>query len=127
MDQSSFWTLGTAEAAGETAQAAHGFPGIRRNDSVRTVPRVHLGNVGYIVSIAATQPMGGKPLVVSSSVASFPRLVRRRWHLSLRMRLALLVLVSLLPILVFSLVTGYQDYTHAVDRTGREPWHRRVV
>jgi hypothetical protein len=45
MDQRSFWTVGTAEAAGETAQAAHGFPGTWRNASVRTVPRVHLGNV----------------------------------------------------------------------------------
>jgi len=27
MDQGSFWTLGTAEAAGETAQATHGFSG----------------------------------------------------------------------------------------------------
>lgn len=46
MDQGSFWTLGTAEAAGETAQATHGFPGTRQNDSVRVIPRVHLGNVG---------------------------------------------------------------------------------
>jgi hypothetical protein len=44
-DQSSFWTLGTAEAAGETAQAAHGFPGTQQNDSVCAVIRVHPGNV----------------------------------------------------------------------------------
>ena len=37
------------EAAGETAQAAHGFPGTWRNASVRTVPRVHVGNVGLNV------------------------------------------------------------------------------
>jgi hypothetical protein len=46
MDQTLFWTSGTAEAAVETVSAAHGFPGTWRNVSVRTVPRVHLGNVG---------------------------------------------------------------------------------
>lgn len=50
-DQSSFWTLGTAEAAGETAQAAHGFPGTWRNASVRNIPRVHLGNVGLMATV----------------------------------------------------------------------------
>jgi len=46
MDQSSFSTLGTSEAAGETAQAAHGFPGTRRFASVRDIQRVHLGSIG---------------------------------------------------------------------------------
>ncbi len=46
MDQASFWTSGTAEAAGKLVSAAHGFTGTRQNDSVPTVPRVHPGNVG---------------------------------------------------------------------------------
>ena len=49
MDQSSFWTLGTAEAAEETVSAAQSFPGTRQNDSFHTVPRVHMGNVGLNV------------------------------------------------------------------------------
>lgn len=47
IDRSSFWTSGTAEAAGETARAAHDFPETRHNDSVRIVRRIHPGNVGY--------------------------------------------------------------------------------
>ena len=49
MDQRSFWTVDTAEAPGKLCQAAHGFPGTRQNASVRTVPRVHPGNVGLIL------------------------------------------------------------------------------
>ena len=46
MDQRSFWTVGHGGSAGKTASAAHGFPETRQNASVRTVPRVHPGNVG---------------------------------------------------------------------------------
>ena len=46
MDQRSFWTVVRGGSAGKTASAAHGFPGTRQDASVRTVPRVHLGNVG---------------------------------------------------------------------------------
>jgi hypothetical protein len=48
MDQASFWTSGTAEAAGKLVSAARGFTGTRQNDSVPTVPRVHPGNVGSV-------------------------------------------------------------------------------
>lgn len=46
MDQRLFWASGTAQAAGQTVSAAHGFLGAPQNANVRTVPRVHPGNVG---------------------------------------------------------------------------------
>jgi hypothetical protein len=45
MDQTSFWTMGTAEVSGETVSGAHGFPETRQNDSVCAVIWVHPGNV----------------------------------------------------------------------------------
>ena len=38
--------VGRGGSAGKLVAAAHGFPGTRQNASVRTVPRVHPGNVG---------------------------------------------------------------------------------
>jgi hypothetical protein len=55
MDQRSFWTSSTAEAAGQTVSAAHSFPGTRQNASVRTVTQVHMGNVGLMVLIPDTR------------------------------------------------------------------------
>ena len=37
-------------SAEKLASAANGFPGTRQNDSVRVIPRVHVGNVGSGVS-----------------------------------------------------------------------------
>ena len=45
----------TAGAAGRLVSAAHGFPGIRQNASIRIAPRVHMGNVGSIASSSAAQ------------------------------------------------------------------------
>lgn len=46
MDQRSFGRSCTAGAAGRLVSAAHGFPGIRQNASIRIAPRVHKENVG---------------------------------------------------------------------------------
>lgn len=46
MRQASFWTVDAIGPRGKPASAAHGFPGISQNASIRNVPRVHMGNVG---------------------------------------------------------------------------------
>ena len=45
-DQSSFWVVNAAGPPGKLAAAALGFPGTRKNASVRTVTVVDPGNVG---------------------------------------------------------------------------------
>ncbi len=46
MDQRPSWALGTAEALGKRRRPPMALLGTGQNASVRTVPRVHPGNVG---------------------------------------------------------------------------------
>ena len=41
---------GRDRAAGKTCVGRHGFPGISQNARIRNVPRVHMGNVGVVLT-----------------------------------------------------------------------------